>query len=465
MPKLIPMEEKLPPGRPVMNPPTLSIPVLAERILTTYLKTQTNKLLTLKPTLGVPLPPPNFGKEYTLYIHIPYCESLCPYCSFNRFLFEANRAVGYFSALRHEMRMVANMGYKFKTLYIGGGTPTIMIDELVQTIDLAKELFPIKEVSCETNPNHLIPAVIEQLKDRVQRLSVGVQSFDDQLLKEMNRFDKFGSGSQILKRIQWAAPFFESLNVDMIFNFPNQTQESLATDIRHIIDSGAQQVTFYPLMSSRSVEKSLTRSVGKLTHTNEWRFFNQINDQLNGEFEQLSAWTFVRKSAGMIDEYIVNSEEYLGIGSGSFSYLDGTLYVNTFSIQEFIQAITAGNSAVNASQKYNFHPQMRYWFLMNTFGLDLDPKAFKTRFGRSINLGLPMEMLFMSIVGAFRNHKDFALSRLGQYLSVVMMREFFSGVNNVRDIARLALSPEELRNATPCSPSNATEYVKPIFPQ
>lgn len=416
--------------------------LLAEKVLTAYLKTQTRQYLTLKPADDIWLPKPDMGKEYTLYAHVPFCESLCPYCSFNRFIFNESNTREYFAALRKEMQQVADLGYEFKTLYFGGGTPTILLDELVQTIDLARALFPITEVSCETNPNHLIPDYVEQLKNRVQRLSVGVQSFDDKLLGQMNRLAKFGTGEQILERIRYAAPHFESLNVDMIFNFPNQTEASLQHDLEMIIASGAQQVTFYPLMSSHSVEKSMANSVGKLTHDHEWQFFSQINNALASDFTQLSAWTFVRKAAGMIDEYIVDSEDYVGIGSGSFSYINGCLYVNTFSTKEYSQLIYSGKSPVNARQEYKRFPRMRYWFLMNLFGMKFSPGKFKARFGHSIYTSLPMEMVFIGLLGAFKDY-SYDLSRNGQYLSLVMMREFFAGVNNFRDAARKSLSPEE----------------------
>lgn len=422
---------------------------LSERVLTAVLRTQTRLVLTSNPNDDLNLPLPIKGHDYTLYMHVPFCESLCPYCSFNRFLYESKKAVDYFTALREELRMIAKMGYDFKTLYIGGGTPTINIEELVKTIDLARELFDIQEVSCETNPNHLIPEYIEQLKGRVQRLSVGVQSFDTELLHQMNRLEKFGDGEQMLERIRYAAPYFESLNVDMIFNFPNQTLEMLNADLKAILASGAQQVTFYPLMSASSVEKSMANSVGRPTHEREWQFFNLINDQLSGGFKQLSAWTFVRKAAGMIDEYIVDSEEYVGIGSGSFSYLNGTLFVNHFSINQYVQEVHSGNLGVNAHKKYNRPAQMRYWFMMNLFGMDFNRQNFKQRFGVPIWVGLGLEMLFMELVGSFKNGNRNHLTRRGQYMSVVMMREFFAGVNNLRDIARKNLSPLELASATP----------------
>ena len=422
---------------------------IAERALTTVLKSQTRINLTSTTAADIALPSPRPGVEYTLYAHVPFCESLCPYCSFNRFLFEEKKASVYFNALRAEMRLIAALGYNFKTLYIGGGTPTIRMDDLCQTIDLARELFDIKEVSCETNPNHLTPEYVEQLKGRVQRLSVGVQSFETKLLREMNRLEKFGSGDMILERINETAPHFESLNVDMIFNFPNQTAEMLSRDLDAILSSNAQQVTFYPLMSSNSVEKSMAGSVGKPNHKREWEFFNLINDRLTGAFVPLSAWTFVRKSAGMIDEYIVDNEEYVGIGSGAFSYLDGALYVNNFSVADYVHTVESGKTPVNALNHYGNKAQMRYWFMMNLFGMNFDRQAFQRRFEEPIGRGLWLEMLFMNLMGAFQKDNRQLLTRRGQFLSVVMMREFFSGVNNVRDLARKNLSPLELASATP----------------
>jgi coproporphyrinogen III oxidase-like Fe-S oxidoreductase len=201
--------------------------VLTERVLSRAVEIAQGAYFSDDPKPVAGLPGPVAGRPYMLYAHIPFCERLCPYCSFNRFPFRDETARRYFKNLRDEMRMVAALGYDFPALYIGGGTPTILIDELVQTIDLARELFDIKEVSTETNPNHLIPEILEPLKDRVQRFSVGVQSFDDGLLKQMDRYDKYGSGAEILERIQSINGFFHSLNVDMIFNFPSQTETHL----------------------------------------------------------------------------------------------------------------------------------------------------------------------------------------------------------------------------------------------
>ncbi len=424
---------------------------LSSQILTPYLQKMTRRYLRLQPAKTDNLPAPRPGTEYTLYLHVPFCESLCPYCSFNRFLFDQEKAFVYYQKLRQEIKMAYDLGYRFSSLYIGGGTPTILIDELCKTIDFARDLLPIKEVSCETNPNHLIPGIVEKLKGRVQRLSVGVQSFDNDLLQQMGRYQKFGSGEDVLQHIREAAPHFPSLNVDMIYNFPNQTKEILERDIQFIIDSGAQQTTFYPLMTSPSVTRSLDRSVGRVNYGREPEYYEAILKGLSADFKPMSAWTFLRSGTGMIDEYIVESDEYVGLGSGAFSFINGTLYVNTFSPREYVNSIDAGKMSVSMKQSFGKREQMRYRFLMELFSLRFDRKRFQASFGYPVEIGLMIEMLFMYLTGSFAqiDRDAITLTTRGRYLSVVMMREFFSGVNNVRDEARQALSEEERTCASP----------------
>jgi len=420
---------------------TPSLPVrAAERLLTVFLKAATKEYLSLKPANLAALPPPRAGRQYTLYAHVPFCESLCPYCSFNRFVLNHGKAHAYFASLREEMRILAGLGYRFSSLYFGGGTPTILPEELVATIDLARDLFGVLEVSCETNPNHLNPEIVPLLKDRVQRLSVGVQSFDDGLLKQMNRYEKFGSGTGILESIRYAAPFFKSLNVDMIFNFPSQTPEILRNDIQSAIASGAQQVTFYPLMTSPSVRQSMANSVGVLKPAREADYYAMISAGLAKDFMPLSAWTFARGGTSLIDEYIVDNEEYVAVGSGSFSYLDDTLYASTFSLNEYGQRVAAGQMAVTGAQPFSKRQQMRYRMMMDMFGLRFDRTSFKERFGVSAERGLWLEMAFFKLLGAFTRQDPAIPTPVGRYLSLVIMREFFSGVDRVRDIARASLT-------------------------
>ena len=420
--------------------------MLSERLLTGVVSVVTGANLRLQPPRAFDYPAPHPGQRYMLYAHVPFCEQLCPYCSFNRFPYDSGRAAAYFANLRTEMRMLSEMGYNFHTLYIGGGTPTVSVQELCATIDLAHELFDITEVSSETNPNHLDPAILDALDGRIQRLSVGVQSSNNDLLRSMDRYHKYGSAEQIFERIRMATPYFDSLNIDMIFNFPAQTEDILVNDIAYAIESGAGQVTFYPLMCSPSVERKLAESVGEVHYVREQAYYETICAGLLGEgFSMSSAWTFNRYPQSMIDEYVVNAEEYPAIGSGGIAFLGNRLFVNTFSINDYNQAIQEGRLSVMGQACFSRRDQMRYRFMMQLFGLRLDKHQFEHDFGCTPDQGLPFEMAFMSAVGAFATNTadEITLTPKGRYLMVVMMRQFFIGVNKLRDQAREALADEE----------------------
>ncbi|MFO8009892.1 MAG: coproporphyrinogen III oxidase family protein [Dehalococcoidia bacterium] len=412
--------------------------MISERLLTRFLRPQLKRALKVEPADLESLPGPREGRSYLLYVHVPFCELLCPYCSFNRFLFSEDRARQYFASLRKELHMVRELGYTFSSMYIGGGTPTVMVDELVDIIDMARDLFGVSEVSCETNPNHLLPEIIGKLEGKVQRLSVGIQSFDDGLLKQMQRYDKYGSGEVILDRLAGIAGAFPTLNADMIFNFPSQTEEILREDIRKLVSSAVNQVTYYALMTSPSVARSMKETVGAVDYTREADYYKLLSEDLSVSFEPVSAWCFSRRGGDMLDEYIVDYEEYVGLGSGSFSHLDGTLYVNSFSLDEYDGMISSGRMSVSQMRRFDLRQRMRYRFMMDLFGLKLDKHRFLSSFGKPVEKGLWLEMFFMKLAGAFERNdeKSITLTPKGRYLLVVMMREFFANLNDVRDQAR-----------------------------
>ncbi|MDH4139539.1 MAG: coproporphyrinogen III oxidase family protein [Coriobacteriia bacterium] len=420
--------------------------MFSERMISGALHLLNRYYLAEHPCDLASLPSPRPDKSYVLYAHVPFCERLCLYCSFNRFLFSENRARAYFKHLRDEMRMVADLGYDFPSLYIGGGTPTILLDELCDTIDLARSLFGIREVSCETNPNHLGPRLVDALGTRVHRLSVGVQSFEDKLLKQMDRFGKYGGGEELFRRIDSVAGKFPSLNVDMIFNFPSQTEEILSRDIDILKATGASQTTFYPLMASRQSRVAMEQAVGPIDFAREARYYEIIAERLAGDFIPTSAWTYSRDGDGMIDEYIVDYEEYVGVGSGALSFLQGRIFGNTYSLGDYARRIGSGRMGIaTAGQHYNRKALMRYRFVTDLFGLRLDKRRFEQDFGTSVERGLPAEVTFMQLAGgiATRNDDEITLTEKGRYLLMVMMRETLATSNNKRDRARAALPSDE----------------------
>jgi menaquinone C8-methyltransferase len=177
-----------------------------------------------------------------LYVHVPFCEVLCPFCSFHRVRYDASKTARYFTALRREIQLYHDRGFRFSDVYIGGGTPTVNADELIATLELVRSLSPVRTVSIETNPNHLHLADLQRYRAAgVTRLSVGVQSFDDGLLAGMERLDKYGSGAVIRERLAAVQGVFPTLNIDMIFNLPGQSLAMLEHDLDVLHDDGAHR--------------------------------------------------------------------------------------------------------------------------------------------------------------------------------------------------------------------------------
>ncbi|OPY90435.1 MAG: Oxygen-independent coproporphyrinogen-III oxidase 1 [Syntrophus sp. PtaU1.Bin208] len=383
------------------------------------------------------LPAVSSGEPRLLYLHVPFCERLCPYCSFNRFVFEEGRCREYFSALRREIRLYKEKGYNFGGVYVGGGTPTLLLDELEETLDLVRRCFSIREVSVETNPNHLVPERLERLsRIGINRLSVGIQSFNDGLLKAMDRYDKYGSGAEIVERLQQAQGRFDTLNADMIFNFPSQDMAMLDRDLDILLDLGVDQVTWYPLMVSDSTRQVVTRTLGAVGKGREKAFYERIRERLGREYRFSSAWCFSRKGT-MIDEYIVDYDEYAGLGSGSIGYLDGVCYANTFDLAEYCKRLSRDELPLMAARTFTLEERMRYDFVMKLFSTKLNHSQLLAKYGGHLSSRLWLDLILFRLVGALRySEPDWRLTKWGCYLWVVIMREFFTAVNNFRDFCR-----------------------------
>ena len=410
------------------------------QIVTKIAKRQFARALKFEEGVIPELPSCADEKHRLLYIHIPFCEELCPYCSFHRVRFDAGLTRKYFGALRREINLYREKGYKFGGIYVGGGTPTVLIEELADLLALARKSFAIKEISVETNPNHLTDHNIEILRQNgVNRLSVGVQTFNNDLLKKIGRYEKYGAGEVIAERLKQTMGLFDTVNADMIFNFPQQTPQMLSEDLAVLLNLKMEQITFYPLMISTLTQRLMEDTVGKVNFSKEKRLYQLIVRRLAADYESSSAWCFSSKNGkeALIDEYVVDYDEYAGLGSGAIGYLGGVCYANTFDIAEYIDCLNQGRLPLKASRKFNLHDQMSYDFLMKLFSTKMDITALEQKYGGKFLKSLWKEMIAFILVGSFRYFPPYLhLTPWGRYYWVIMMREFFIAVNNFRDYCR-----------------------------
>lgn len=413
--------------------------MLIEHLLRYYAKRTTQHYLAFKPGLSCEPQLPDRSKKYLLYIHIPFCANLCPYCSFVRIKFEPALAARYFEVLKKEIRTYFSLGYQFDSIYVGGGTPTIWPEKLVEILSLAKTLWPIRQISTEANPDHLVPDILRKLKDiGVNRLSVGVQSFNDGILTSVHRSRQYSSSEDIKQRLASIKGMFDTLNVDMIFNFPNQTIEMLAEEIKALKALNVDQVTYYPLMISNCKQKEIEEKCGRGHNLDGRQAYDFIVDQLSDQYRCESVWCF-SKQAELIDEYIVSRDEYIGVGPGSWGYIKGAMYHNTCSVQDYIQRGESNQSPITACRVFSKRDRMRYMFMLSLIAGSMSLSDIENKVGNHFWLFLGGELLFLLLIGALVVHDDkLVLTRKGRYYWVVLMGTLFSVVGDYRNMFSLS---------------------------
>ena len=382
----------------------------------------------------MPAPP---AAPCQLYVHVPFCEVLCPFCSFHRVRFNPSKTQRYFDALRREIALYHDAGFRFCDVYVGGGTPTVDADQLIETLACVRARSPVRSISVETNPNHLQPELMHRLRDAgVTRLSVGVQSFDDGLLAGMDRLEKYGNAEQIRQRLAAAQGIFPTLNVDMIFNLPRQTLALLEHDLDVVLSLGVDQVSFYPLMTAPSARHAMQKTMGLADTRLRHPMYERILDRMLPTYRAASAWCFSRNE-GMFDEYIIEQDDYVGVGSGAFSYVGGAMTSTTFSLQHYCRRVEGGHNGITQRRSLSLKERMRYDFLVRLFGGQLRRDYIRRRYGRGFALRMAPELAAMRLIGATRHDADaIRLTRLGMYCWVLMMAEFFNSVNAVREQMR-----------------------------
>lgn len=429
------------------------------------------------------------GKPTMLYIHIPFCHTFCPYCSFHKYLYDENLATAYSEALRAELHIIKDKGFDFDTLVVGGGTTLINESELLKTLELCKKLFSIKEISCESDPSHIERAQLERFRGLITRLSCGVQSFDDEILRKIGRYEKFGSSAILQEKLAKACGILPTLSIDLIFNFPNQTKEQLLRDIAIAKSIGAQQITTYPLMRSNLTKSKIESALGGAMQDNELEFYRIICAEFS-DYKRNNAWGFSKvldcgnrlenrggencgqnqatQASTLSDEYVSANHQYLGAGSGAFSFIGGRLFVNAFNLKDYCESVAKKRNANIAYTDFARVDILRYLFLCEIFSGQLDIEEFNASNECDLEKDLRLEIAGLKACGAIRAERDFLKKRdrgdnsagenldfkrilrcteFGHYVCVVLMKEFYAGMDLVRavfrDEAKLGLASKE----------------------
>jgi coproporphyrinogen III oxidase-like Fe-S oxidoreductase len=334
--------------------------------------------------------------------------------------------------MKKELELYIQGGFKFSSVYFGGGTPTVLMDELLKFIEHLRRQSDVREMSLETTPRELTEDNIRLLKQAgINRLSIGVQSFDEKILKIMGRVN--GPADEVKSRLLRAEGQFDTLNVDFVFNFPGQSIEQFKADVAAFKQLGIDQATFYPLMASPHKKDALERRFNRVDNSRERQFYDVILSELyRGGYNASTAWCFSRGER-MIDEYIIESDDYIGMGSGSVSIDGGRFLVNTFSLDRYHEMTDSGRFPIAGWRQLSPKENQRYYLLTKLFGMKLGRAAFKQRFGGEIGEKLRMELAFFKSLGLVAGDGILRVTEKGMYPVSVMMREFFGALNGLRE--------------------------------
>ena len=285
-----------------------------------------------------------------IYIHVPFCQKRCIYCDFYSTTYGLEWKRSYVSALKREMLLRRSEvdSTRVPSLYIGGGTPSqLPSDLLIDVFQAIRDNFTLTddaEVTIEVNPDDVTPSWMEALRQTpVNRISMGVQTFSDDLLQLLNRRHTSKQALQAVQLFREAG--YENISLDLIYGLPNQTLEDWKNDVQQLLKLDVPHLSAYALSYEEGTPLHQMLQEGKVSETSEelsWRMYEYLMDEAvaaGWEHYEISNFAKPGMRARHNSSYWDGSP-YLGLGPGAHSY-DGVNVrrSNNTSLKEYVQAI------------------------------------------------------------------------------------------------------------------------------
>ena len=292
------------------------------------------------------------AKPSSAYVHIPFCTQICYYCDFSKVFIKNQPVDAYLEHLIQETRSY-EIG-KLRTLYIGGGTPTALsaqqlaylLTELPKVMDLSE----VEEFTIEANPGDLDPDKIVVLKEsQVNRVSLGVQTFDNKMLKKIGRSHQEQDIYDNIRHLKQAG--FDNISIDLIYALPGQTMDQVKENVAKAIDLDIPHMSLYSLILENHTVFMNRMRRGKLPLPKEEleaEMFEYIIEELEkAGFEHYEISNFSKPGYESRHNLVYwDNAEYYGLGAGASGYVDGIRYKNHGPIRHYLEAVEAGKARI-----------------------------------------------------------------------------------------------------------------------
>ena len=330
-----------------------------------------------------------------LYVHIPFCRSICSFCPYCKEIYSAEKCNRYIDALIREIHLVGGQmsGKKRVTsLYFGGGTPALAAERIGEIISAIGEHFIITEgIGVELHPDNVTPDVLRTLKDAgVTKISIGIQSFQTKYQ------DILGRKAVDVKKLSAALSevSFETVSMDFIFALPSQTFDDLRADIDAAFENGANHIAVYPFIDFTFTDST----VPAMPKKEKRRLLDNITRYcLEKGYTRSSIWTFSSdKNAGYSS---MTRKNFLGFGCSATTLLRGQFKINTFDVGEYCKRIDGGELPTSLTLRFTKRQRMVYYLFWDAYSTAVKASEFEDFFGVPLKKAYGFEIRLAKLLG------------------------------------------------------------------
>lgn len=337
-----------------------------------------------------------------LYVHIPFCRSLCTFCPYCKTVYNKKLASDYVEALLKEIDMVGNRNSMEKktvtSLYFGGGTPALLVDDIERIINRIRQYFVITQgIGVELHPMDVTTSKLQMLKDAgVSKISIGIQSFQPEFLELLGRSNSdYKNMFEALGNVK-----FETVSMDFIFALPGQNIAHIKNDLETAFANHANHVAIYPFIdftyTSRNFHKMNNSEKKKL-------LFEMVTYCEKMGYSRDSIWTFSKNGHSKYSS--MTRDNFLGFGCSATTLLKDQFKINTFDVKEYIARVDQNSLPTSLTLKYTLRQRMVYYLFWTLYSLNLSSKDFENFFHKNLYKYYGMEIMIARLLGFLKKDK------------------------------------------------------------
>lgn len=352
------------------------------------------------------------GSEFGLYVHIPFCKSICNFCPYCKIIYDEETAKGYIDALIKEIHLVGrqwNGRRRATSLYFGGGTPALLADRITDIISALREHFIITDgIGIELHPDNVNVSVLKTLKSAgVDKISIGIQSFQDKYRRVLQRrkFD-IKDISKALNEVE-----FETVSMDFIFALPTQTFRDLKNDIDMAFANGANHIAIYPL-----IDFTFTKNkVSVMPKKEKRKLLDDITNYcISKGYVRKSIWTFASEESASYSS--MTRDNFFGFGCSATSLFKDQFKINTFSVLEYCKRIDANILPTALTNRFVKRQRMIYYLFWKLYSTRLKVKEFEEFFDIPLNRVYGLEFRLLQVLGFLtRDEEGYKMTLKGAF--------------------------------------------------